>query len=44
MVLTRKQMFSWTDALLSFQTRPCASSVIYVHGYVRYFDRVNKLQ
>ena len=27
-----------------FQTRPCASSVIYMHGYVRFFNRVNKLQ
>ena len=32
------------DALLYFQTGPCASSVIFVHGYVRYCDRVNKLQ
>ena len=27
-----------------FQTRPHASSVIFAHGYVRFCDRVNKLQ
>ena len=26
-----------------FQIRPCSSSVIYMHGYVRFFNRVNKL-
>ena len=36
-------MFSWMPCFY-FQTGPCASSVIFVHGYVRYCDRANKLQ
>ena len=41
--LREKQLFSWMPCF-HFQTRPCASSVIIVHGYVRFCDRVNKLQ
>ena len=43
-LLSENRCFLGRMPRFHFQTRLCAPSVIYVLGYVRFFNRVNKLQ
>ena len=43
-LLSENRCFLGRMPYFHFQARACASSVIYVHGHVHFFNRVNKLQ